>query len=555
MRASYVISGAVAFVLVAAVYQTGCFFVADFEDCSLYPHAGCPGGTSTGSSSSSTSSTSSSTSSTGGPDCSGDPSSTNVVDACGVFARADATAGGDGTMAKPFVKLADAIVAAESAGRRVYACSSQPFNEAVTIGSGIQVYGGLDCTKGWTWSQSARSQLNGPADTVALTVTNAAGGAVVEGFTIVGASPSDLTMGGSSIAVAVDDVAATLDHCDVTASDAADGVAGVTPSGMATPGASAPALMATGAPTPACVLPAGVTGGAPAVTTCSDGMTSGGVGGTGGITGTNGGDGQQGTNGSPLPSPNPTMAGLGGVGQTDPVDPTKVCQKGQDGLSGSAGSAGPGGSAAGDQLSLTGIANSDMTGGQSGTKAQGGGGGGGAMSGTFCTVASMTVDGPGASGGGGGAGGCGGMGGGGGSAGGSSIAIVSLGSKLTLTSVTLSVGKGGKGGGGALNQAGASGGVGATGGAGSGIGSSNPGCNGGNGGKGGNGGPGGGGRGGHAIGIAYAKAPATMPAIQMFTPGLAGNGGTAGSGAPATSNGANGNQGQCWDFSAGTVCQ
>jgi hypothetical protein len=483
-----------------------------------------------------------------GPDCSGDPSSTNVIDACGIFAQADATAPGDGSMAMPFAKLADAVAAAQTAAKRVYACTSAPFNEAVTISAGIEVYGGLDCTMGWAWSQDARATLAGPADAVALTVTSAASGAKVEGFAITGASPSSMTMGGSSVAVAVGDVAATLDHCDVTASDAAAGVAGQT--------STDPVVNGMGAPTPdsmtenACLLPAAVAGGAPGVTTCGGVDTTGGVGGKGGVPATSDGgtsdsDGQQGVGGSPMS----TTSGLGGAGES-----TSQCVNGGTGNDGNSGNAGPGGSAGGDTLSLMGITNSDATDGQPGTAGQGGGGGGGAKSGTFCGSSASPVDGPGASGGGGGAGGCGGPGGGGGKAGGSSIAIVSLGTNLTLTSVTLTVGTGGTGGNGIAGLSGGNSGAGAAGGAKSGIAPSTNGCAGGDGGSGGPGGPGGGGRGGHAIGIAYVMAPVTMPALQMFTSGTPGGGGTRGNGAPASSNGALGNAGQCWNFSTNAAC-
>src|SRR5262249_44484264 len=91
------------------------------------------------------------------PACAGDPSNVNVTADCGVFAQADAPAGGDGSMARPFAKLGDAITKAASAGKRVYACTSAPFGEAVTISAGIEVYGGLDCTKGWAWAQDKRS--------------------------------------------------------------------------------------------------------------------------------------------------------------------------------------------------------------------------------------------------------------------------------------------------------------------------------------------------------------------------------------------------------------
>jgi hypothetical protein len=481
---------------------------------------------------------------TGGmkPDCSGIPSTKNTIDECGVFAQADATGTAeDGTQAHPYKTLQKAI---DNAGeKRVYACASAPFAEAATIAAGVELYGGFDCAKGWAWAPDKRSTLNGPADAVALTIEKGADGAKVEGFTITGASPSDMKGGRSSIAVAVDDVAADLVRCDVTASDAADGLDGQMPSGLAAKGADA----ALPDPTTmnACINPAAVTGGAPGMTSCDDGTTAGGLGGKGGITGTGSGDGQKGADGSPMDVTN----GIGGAGES-----AAKCAPGIAGKDGDVGVAGAGGAALG-ALALSGIVTSENTDGESGTKAQGGGGGGGARSGTFCIAGAMTVDGPGASGGGGGAGGCGGKGGGGGKAGGSSIAIVSLGTKLTLTEVTLGVGKGGKGGAGTSGQGGGALGLGALGGAASGTPPSKAGCQGGNGGVGGDGGPGGGGRGGHAIGLAYAKTPTAAPMIKTFTAGSPGGGGTAGNGAPMSSNGSTGATGACWDFGAGAACE
>lgn len=530
------ISGAV---VTTALSFAGCFFDPGYDDCSLFPGPGCG-----------TSSTTSSTTGTGGndggtgggkPQCDGDPSGKNVVDDCGVFAQADAAPGGDGSQAKPFAKLADAIAEAQSTGKRVYACAGAPFAEAVTISAGIELYGGFDCASGWAWSQDARTVLNGPADTIALTIQGSAEGAKVEGLAITAASPSDMKGGGSSIAVAVDDVAATIERCDVKASDAADGVDGVTPSDPVTKGTDAPPPEAT--TMNACISQFALMGGMPGTTSCDDGDSSGGLGGTGGIPGTNNGDGVDGADGTPAGN---TNHGPGASGVNDCADGTK-------GKKGDAGPAGPGGSELGDVLSLAGIANGDTTDGQTGTKAQGGGGGGGEKAGTFCQAGPMTVIGVGASGGGGGGGGCGGKGGGGGKAGGSSIAIVSAGNKLVLTEVTIAVGKAGKGGSGAAGQSGGAFGHGSDGGAASGISPSKAGCKGGDGGTGGDGGPGGGGRGGHALGIVYASAPSAGPALKMFTPGTPGDGGAAGS---ATGNGgAMGNAGQCWDFMANAACK
>ena len=80
--------------------------------------------------------------------------------------------------------------------------------------------------------------LKGPADTVALTLTKAAEGAKVHGFAITAASAT--TKGGSSIAVAVEDIAAALIRCEVTAGDGMAGEDGLKASGTATKGMDAP---------------------------------------------------------------------------------------------------------------------------------------------------------------------------------------------------------------------------------------------------------------------------------------------------------------------------
>lgn len=480
----------------------------------------------------------------GNPACAGDPTQAQALvrDECGVFVSASAVQDGDGSKTRPFTKLVDAIAEAEGSGKRVYACAGKAFAEAVTISAGIEVYGGFDCANAWAWSPDARATLDGPADSIPLTIQASAAGVRVDGFKITAASPSDMKSGKSSIAVAAADVEAALVRCDVIASDAAYGADGLTPSDPVIKGADAPDPDA--GTMNACVNAASVNGGDPGITTCEDGDTSGGLGGKGGITATNNGDGEKGADGTPLDA----VKGKGGTGEAT----ANECSDGTKGKSGTAGDPGLGGSTLDDVLSLSGITSSTATNGKSGTKAQGGGGGGGAKSGVFCPPSASPVDGPGASGGGGGAGGCGGKGGGGGKAGGSSIAILSLGTKLTLDKVTLAVGKAGNGGKGALGQGGGDPGAGASGGAKSGLAGSNNGCKGGDGGSGGPGGPGGGGRGGHAIGIAYAKAPSSLPVIKTFGAGTAGNPGDPG--AVGGNIGEQGKAGQCWDFEKHAEC-
>ncbi|WP_437590814.1 hypothetical protein [Sorangium sp. So ce1000] len=477
------------------------------------------------------------------PECDADPTkdASTVTDECAVFVSATAAADGDGTKAKPYASLGEAV--ANAGNKRVLACTSGAFAESVTIEAGIEVIGGFDCGANWRWSKEARSAIEAPANQIALTVSEAASGVKVRSFAIRAASATE--PGGSSIGVAVADVEAELAQVDVTAGDGMAGANGETPTEAPQGGAGAPMTSASAA----CARDELVHGGDPGVTACEDGETRGGAGGLGGITGTDDGNGQKGTDGAPLPEPNPNNKGLGGTGQTAGDG---ECEDGGKGKSGDAGGAGEAGTDT--TLTLAGIEGGDGRSGKTGTRGQGGGAGGGAKAGLFCKVGADTFEGPGASGGGGGAGGCGGKGGGGGKAGGSSLGIVSLGTKLVLREVTVAVGKAGKGGDGVAGQSGANGGLGAVGGNASGVSPSIAGCRGGDGGQGGAGGPGAGGRGGHAVGIAYAMAPNAAVALMNFTEGMAGDGGSAGPGSADPHPPVNGVSGACWNFGGNESC-
>ncbi|WP_438041679.1 hypothetical protein [Sorangium sp. So ce128] len=470
------------------------------------------------------------------PACEADPTenASTVTDECAVFASTTAEAGGDGTKARPYASLAEAV--ANAGNKRVLACASGAFAESVTIEAGVEVIGGFDCGAEWAWSEEARSAIDAPANQIALTVSEAASGAKVRSFSVRAASATEL--GGSSIGVAVADVEAELAQVDVTAGDGMAGANGETPTEAPHAGASASEVVSK-----ACEV---VYGGEPGVTMCQDGETRGGAGGLGGTTGTDEGNGQKGADGAPLPEPNPDEYGLGGAGQAGAAG---NCRRGEDGAPGAAGVAGE--ASIDTTLTLAGIEGGDGGIGIPGTRGQGGGGGGGAKAGLFCGPVANPLDGPGASGGGGGAGGCGGKGGGGGKAGGSSLGIVSLGTKLVLTEVTVEVGKAGKGGDGVVGQSGANGGAGGPGGDASGVSPSIRGCDGGRGGAGGAGGPGAGGRGGHAVGIAYAVAPSAAVVLKDFAEGTVGDGGSAGPGGNAGTPGASG---ACWNFGGNESC-
>ncbi|WP_437820270.1 hypothetical protein [Sorangium sp. So ce1078] len=513
---------------VVALHLAGCWplnYSEDCEDDARY----CPPPTGTGG--------------TGGtdPTCDADPTqdASTVTDRCAVFASAGAASGGDGTKVSPYATLAEAI--ANANGKRVLACSSGAFAESVTIKAAVEVIGGFDCTAGWTWSDQARSAIEGPADKVALTLAGDASGVKLQNFTIRAADATE--PGGSSIGVAVDDIEAELVRVDVIAGDGRDGARGETPA-VAQDGTSAPDDVS-----PACV--GAVYGGLPGKTMCDDGETSGGVGGPGGEPEADEGHGQNGANGTPVSDPS-SESGLGGLGHGKEGAPSE-CTSGEHGARGASGGAGPAGSET--TLRLTSITGGDGGSGIRGVRGQGGGGGGGARAGQFCNGGGGTFKpGAGASGGGGGAGGCGGKGGGGGKAGGSSVAILSLGTRLALTDVTVAVGKAGNGGMGGDGSAGGSGGSGGKGGARVPVSGSFEGCTGGRGGAGGDGGPGGGGRGGHAVGIAYKVTPSPAPAEVPFEGGPAGDGGPPGFGGGETSAGAPGVTGACWDFATNTTC-
>ncbi|WP_437327469.1 hypothetical protein [Sorangium sp. So ce381] len=472
------------------------------------------------------------------PACEPDPTedASTVTDECAVFASTNAAPGGDGTKEKPYASLAEAV--ANAHGKRVLACTSGAFAESVTIEAGVEVIGGFDCDAGWTWSEAARSAIEGPPDQIALTLGEGANGAKVRSFAVRAASATKA--GGSSIGVAVADIEAELVQVEVTASDGMAGADGKMPIERPYTGASG----STNTASFACIMDVSVYGGDPGVTICEDGETRGGQGGLGGIPGMDDDNGRPGQAGTPLPDPIlPDSPGLGGMGQTEMSE----CEQGRPGRDGASDTHGAAGRAT--TLALTGIAGGDGAPGITGKKGQGGGGGGGAKAGYYCGNPRSPVEASGASGGGGGAGGCGGKGGGGGQAGGSSIGILSLGTKLVLTEVTVAAGKAGNGGKGGLGRPGASGGSGGTAGDAGPLGGS--GCNGGRGGTGGRGGLGGGGRGGHAVGIAYAAAPSAAVELKDFKEGAAGDGGQLGFGDNA---GTPGVSAACWSFGGNESC-
>jgi hypothetical protein len=524
MRRSYGIRIASALVLAGAVSQAGCFFAADFDDCSRYPRASCFDGGG------------------GGPSEGCDPSKATgpVPDTCGVFVSSAGDDGALGTKAKPLKTLGAALKKA----RTIYMCG-EPFTEAVRIEKAATIYGAVDCTHEWAYDASRRTHLSAPPDAIPLVIDTKAD-VEVSDMEIDAAGAA--TGGGSSIAVLVSWAATTLRRCGLTAGDAKDGEAGST--------------------TPDDTLLDGDPGD-PGASTCDIGLHPGPLGkvqacATGGSsTAGSGGDGGQivssmlqpassGANGSPADTSQPTK-GQGGLGEGQGTPAATSCDDGTSGASGSAGTSGEGATGPGDltQDGYLGALGKDGTNGKPG---QGGGGGGGAKGALSVTCGSTTTALPGASGGAGGTGGCGGTFGGGGKPGGSSIALLVLGAEVTLVDVTLSAGKGGQGGPGGNGQSGGQKGGGGAPGAGKGA--AQAGCRGGDGGQGGPGGPGGGGQGGHSLGIALKGAKVPYGGTFQIDATANGKGGPGGvnNAAAGMGQGTEGIAASCWDFGSNKAC-
>ncbi len=464
------------------------------------------------------------------PSCNPSESTSVVADICGVFVSSskgsDTT--GQGTKEAPFRTLGEAL--AEAMGRPVYACGER-FTESVWLPESATLYGGLDCTKGWVYDASQKTQLTAAADVIPLTVSMATTNAELFDFAITSANATQ--PGASSIAVLVAQSAASFTRCDLTAGDGKEGAAGV-PHPIAAPAGK---TGLTGAD--ACTAP-GPLGGISVLTPCGNDYSVSGPGGDGQPTvGGPGGDGQPGT------------ALNGGQGEG-----SMLCTSGTKGEDGDTlAPAMPGTGATGfGTLSVIGYTGVPGGAGSPGSPGQGGGGGGGAKGGAGNSECASASSEGGASGGSGGSGGCGGAGGNGGGAGGSSIALVSINATLSLRSVTLQAGTGGNGGDGGAGQPGGMGGPGGSGGKAKAMYANlNDACSGGPGGSGGTGGQGGGGLGGHSLGLAFTgKAPPKSG--WTATPGIFGAGGTGDTMNDNKGDGASGQAQGCWDFDRNAAC-
>jgi hypothetical protein len=396
-----------------------------------------------------------------------------------------------GTADTPCATINLAVTAASVLGKsRIFVCRGA-FTEAVQL-EGMSLYGGFDCpSDGGTWTfADASTQLTGPSNQIALTLTDAGAGNVdVDDFVITApdaVGTDDAGNGNSSIAVLVNGEMVTFRRCVITAGNGANGAAGVT--GMNYDGG--PAVSGEG--------PEGGTGGSGGSQLCADGTSS--MGGTGGDGAPDGGDaGSAGGDGSasPMSATSPDTNGIGATGGS--LTCLHLAFPGASGVAATDPAA-----AAGEFgfLATRGWMPSSGTSASNGGPGQGGGGGGGLR--VFA-------------GAGGSAGGCGGGSGTGGKGGGGSIAVACLSSSATFDSCSFASAAGGNGGMGGDGQPGQAGGsfVPAV-------------CNGAAGGNGAGGSGGAGGTGG--ISVCVVSQSSTVSGIPICSVGNAGSPGVGGAG-------------------------
>lgn len=442
---------------------------------------------------------------TEGPTCPDDPAEGPVLEECGIWVSA---AKGDdmnkGKQAAPVATLARAIELAEKGPRRVYACG-ETWTEVVMVPSGVSVHGGFDCEDGWAYEgEPARGKLLSIGPTA---ITWYAGESQeMAYFTDFHVESADaIEPGGSSIALFIRDwLPLTIRRAELVGGNGADGLDGAPADDEVPPLEGAPGNPGADA----CSGPVSP-GGAPAETTCAEGISRGGKGGDSGPS-----LAENGAKGEPDDS-----GGYGGLGEAK----SPTCTAGVAGRDGEAGDRGLGGGWIG-RLTPEGYLGSPGEDGELGLPGQGGGGGGA----VFGSAAVCGMSNPGgAAGGSGGAGGCGGKPGKAGQAGGSSFAFATRANKdIHIESVVFRVGNGGNGGNGGAPQLGGIGGIGGAGG--KGAGTIPGGCPGGAGGLGGPGGWGGGGAGGHSVPIVFLWGTATIREesneYHGGTPGKGGNG-------------------------------
>ena len=456
--------------------------------------------------------------------------SDGVVAQCVFVSASLGSAAGAGTREHPVVTIARGLDVARTNGLPAVCVSGEIYNEAITVASGISIYGGFDATNtSFAFRRSAAAVTQVSAPGIVFDAPSISAETHLEGLKITATTPA--TPGASTYGVRLGGGPGRLfvRYDVITAGKGADGDNGVDGT------APSPAMAPTGNPGVNGVsgMNAGGTGGPQP--TCAE---FGGAGGPGGYDALPGTDGSAGTGN--------TMVGVGGRANSATaclgVTGSSMGGTGAPHLvPGAAGVFGIGGLGQGKIASglYAPADGADGTKGLNGKGGSGGGGGGGGDNGTLCVSDH---------GGGGGSGGCGGLGGNAGSkgrGGGGSFAVFVAAGTITVTDnqlTTLGGGRGGKGGAGALGQLGGSGGM--PGGA---ADDGGAGGMGGAGSAGGAGAPGGGGGGGPSICVARGAGTTILfmsISCSTGTPGAGGVGGASATGGGTAGAGSSGSSGE-----------
>ncbi|WP_437308979.1 hypothetical protein [Sorangium sp. So ce388] len=474
--------------------------------------------------------------------CDGDPETSPAKDGCGVFVARRGDDASDGTREAPVKTLRRAVEKASEPGgtRRVYACA-EDFEEAVTLPSGVAIWGGRDCgAAAWTWGGTESFTGIAPApEQVPLTVEarQTSMTSVVFGVRLVAADATSPS--GSSIGMIVGEGAAVeVVSSEILAGNGADGADGESaPEAFRAPdgahgyrgGGGCLADWTEGAP--------------PAVTVCEDGtMSIGGAGGDGDVA--EGGDGEP---GAPAPGVAPGSGsvhdGEGGKGGAMTCTPGEWGDNGEPGANGVGAAKGVEDRLKYGSISARGWQGFSGQDGQNGRIGQGGGGGGGVGTNGQCRPVDPQG---GPSGGSGGGGGCGGRGGRGGGYGGGSFGIIALHAHVMVDKTDIITGDGGRGGNGGRGQEGGFGGP--RGPAGYIAPAAYFACDGGEGGAGGKGGHGGGGLGGLSVSVALVDSSVHLTESADWTWGVSGVGGVGGDPNDDNAKGENGQTAVLWEF-------
>jgi hypothetical protein len=374
-----------------------------------------------------------------------------IHESAGIFVRASAPEGGDGTRLKPLKDLSAAIGAAVTDGRRVYVCA-ETYEAQLTFGDGVNVFGYFDCSTA-DWKVTDRRAKIAPKEGVAAIAKGIAKPTRIEGLDIEaadGKAPGDSSIG----LIAQDSGGLSFLNTRIAAGKGRDGKNG------------ADAVQLTPSPNAK-----GADGYFETPTAAAGGLNytvtrPGGSGACGGAPGHNAGNGGE---GAKTGLANCTGIRIGSQCKNNLAGATPNCFEGlyfpglpetpqattamggtltSEPLPGNPGN--PGGNGANGQAALTmdGFKAGDGTQAMDGEPGQGGGGGASFPHNANCSPGAPSWYGN--TGAGGGAGGCPGLAGGAGGGGGASIAIFAVRSPLKLDGrcslVASNAGAGGRGG-------------------------------------------------------------------------------------------------------------